>query len=176
MLGGSFDYWTAMICLTAGLRLDTLSSDSHAFTPFTGGRMRLTEAMSNFLNLTSWTAVSPKLFSGAVNPAITLEDVVRMTTTTPGQVINRIPKLGTLQIGAPGDVAIMEHLTGTFQFNDLQGHTLSATQKLRRFKPSRRAPSFKRLPRIHGRGPGRTGHLLPALHADMSGPTMVGRA
>jgi dihydroorotase len=37
-----------------------------------------------------------------------LEQVVTMTTTAPAKIINRAPKIGTLQIGAPGDVAIME--------------------------------------------------------------------
>lgn len=130
ILGGSFDYLTALICMVAGLRLDTLSSDSHAFTPFTGGRMPLTEVMSNFLGLTAGAAVDPPIVPGVVNPVLTLDDVVRATTMTPGQVIGRVPLLGTLQAGAPGDVAIMELRTGTFQFNDSQGHTLSATQKL----------------------------------------------
>ena len=130
VIGGSFDYLTAMICQVAGLRLDTLSSDSHAFTPSTGGRMHLTEVMSNFLNLNDWANVTPQLGSGSVTPPVGLEDVVRMTTNTPGQVIGRIPKLGTLQIGAPGDVAIMQLVQGSFTFNDTMGHTLSASQKL----------------------------------------------
>jgi dihydroorotase len=129
-LGGSFDYLTALICMIAGLRLDTLSSDSHAVTAINGGRMHLTEVMSNFLGLTAGAAVNPPLVPGVVNPVLTLDDVVRATTMTPGQVIGRVPLLGTLQTGAPGDVAILELLTGTFQFNDSQSQTLSATQKL----------------------------------------------
>jgi hypothetical protein len=31
-----------------------------------------------------------------------------MATINPAKVINRAPKIGTLQLGAPGDVAIME--------------------------------------------------------------------
>ena len=65
-----------------------------------------------------------------LTPPVGLEDVVRMTTNTSGQVIGRIPKLGTLQIGAPGDVAIMQLVQGSFTFNDTMGHTLSASQKL----------------------------------------------
>ena len=34
----------------------------------------------------------------------TLEQVVAMTTINPAKVINRIPKLGTLQMGAPAKV------------------------------------------------------------------------
>ncbi len=128
---GSMDYLTAMICMVAGLRLDTLSSDAHAATAIIGpGRMHLTEVMSNFLNLTSGAAITPNIIPGNVNPTITLDDVVRATTTTPGAIINRIPKLGTLQIGAPGDVAIMDLVTAPYQLNDSLGHTLAATQRL----------------------------------------------
>jgi len=35
-----------------------------------------------------------------------------MATTAPAKIINRAPKIGTLQIGAPGDVAIMELVRG----------------------------------------------------------------
>ena len=37
-----------------------------------------------------------------------LEQVVAMATVKPAAVISRTPKLGSLQVGAPGDVAIME--------------------------------------------------------------------
>jgi len=35
-----------------------------------------------------------------------------MTTMAPAKIINRAPKIGTLQVGAPGDVAIMELTEG----------------------------------------------------------------
>ena len=42
----------------------------------------------------------------------TLEQVVAMATSAPAKIINRVPKLGTLQIGAPADVAVMELVEG----------------------------------------------------------------
>jgi dihydroorotase len=47
-----------------------------------------------------------------------LEEVVTMTTINPAKIINRQPKLGTLQIGAPADVAIMEMIEGPITFVD----------------------------------------------------------
>ena len=41
-----------------------------------------------------------------------LEQVVTMATSAPARIINRAPKIGTLQLGAPGDVAIMELVEG----------------------------------------------------------------
>jgi cytosine/adenosine deaminase-related metal-dependent hydrolase len=35
-----------------------------------------------------------------------------MATINPAKIINRAPKLGTLQVGAPGDVAIMNWSKG----------------------------------------------------------------
>lgn len=130
---GSFDYLTAEICLQNGLRLDTLSSDSHVW-PFAAGvgRMHLTEVMANFLALNVGANVSPLLpgLGGNLNPPITLEDVIRMATVTPAQVINRIPKLGTLKIGAPGDVAVLQLVNGPVTFNDTLGHALQASQRI----------------------------------------------
>jgi dihydroorotase len=38
-------------------------------------------------------------------------------------VINRAAKLGTLQVGAPGDVAIMELVEGNVSFLDTRNNT-----------------------------------------------------
>ena len=35
-----------------------------------------------------------------------------MATISPAKVINRAPKLGTLQVGAPGDASILELVDG----------------------------------------------------------------
>ena len=40
----------------------------------------------------------------------------------PRKVINRMPKLGTLQVGAPGDVAIMELVEGPVSFVDTRNN------------------------------------------------------
>ena len=51
-----------------------------------------------------------------------LEQVVTMATVNPAKVINRMPKLGTLQVGAPGDVAIMELVEGPVSFVDTRNN------------------------------------------------------
>ncbi len=51
-----------------------------------------------------------------------LEQVVAMATITPAKIINRAPKIGTLQVGAPGDVAIMEVVEGPISFVDTRNN------------------------------------------------------
>lgn len=59
----------------------------------TPGRPYLPWVMSNFLAL-----------------GFSLEEVVSMTTINPARVIGRVPDLGTLKIGAPADITILEQL------------------------------------------------------------------
>lgn len=49
-----------------------------------------------------------------------------MATINPAKIINRVPKLGTLQVGAPGDVAIMELVEGPVSFVDTRVQTVAA--------------------------------------------------
>jgi len=51
-------------------------------------------------------------------------------TVNPAKVINRLPKLGTLQIGAPGDVAIMEVVEAPVSFVDTRNNTRNGTVHL----------------------------------------------
>jgi len=99
--GGSFDYTVAEAAIAQGAGPDSISSDIHVFSGNTPGMPYLTWVMSKFLNM-----------------GFTLEQVVSMATTAPARVINRIPKLGTLQQGAPGDVSILEVVNGPVKFVD----------------------------------------------------------
>src|SRR5204863_1050529 len=104
--GGSFDYTVAEAAMAQGAGPDTISSDIHVFSGNSPGMPYLTWVMSKFMGL-----------------GFTLEQVVTMATTTPAKVINRMPKLGTLQIGAPADVAIMELVEGPVSFVDTRNNT-----------------------------------------------------
>jgi len=103
--GGSFDYTVAEAAIAQGCPPDTISSDIHVVSGNTPGMPYLTWVMSKFLGL-----------------GFTLEQVVAMATTNPARIINRAPKLGTLQIGAPGDVAIMELVEGEVTFVDTRNN------------------------------------------------------
>jgi dihydroorotase len=93
--GGSFDYTVAEAAIAQGAPPDTISSDIHVFSGNTPGMPYLTWVMSKFLNM-----------------GFTLEQVVTMATANPAKVINRLPKLGTLQLGAPADATVVEVVQG----------------------------------------------------------------
>ena len=99
--GGSFDYTMAEPAIAQGAPPDMISSDIHVFSGNTPGIPFLTWVMSKFLNL-----------------GFTLEQVIAMATVNPARVIGRMPKLGTLQVGAPGDVSILEVVEGPVRFVD----------------------------------------------------------
>jgi dihydroorotase len=103
--GGSFDFTVAEAAIPAGCGPDTISSDLHAVSGNTPGMPFLPWVMSKFLLL-----------------GYSLEDVIAKATVKPAQIIDRAPKLGTLQVGAPGDVAIMELVEGPVSFVDTRGN------------------------------------------------------
>lgn len=103
--GGSFDYTVAEAAMSAGAGPDTISSDIHVFSGNTPGMPYLTWVMSKFLNM-----------------GLSLEQVVAMATVNPAKAINRAAKLGTLQVGAPGDVSLLEVVEGPVEFVDTRNN------------------------------------------------------
>src|SRR3954466_8836404 len=104
--GGSFDYTVAEPAIQQGCPPDTISSDIHVFSGNTPGMPYLTWVMSKFMGL-----------------GFTLEQVVAMATSAPAEIIDPEPKLGTLQVGAPADVSIMELVQGPVSFVDTRNNT-----------------------------------------------------
>ena len=104
--GGSFDYTVAEAAIAQGCPPDTISADIHVVSGNTPGMPYLTWVMSKFLGM-----------------GFPLDQVVAMATINPARIINRVPKLGTLQVGAPGDVAIMELVEGEVAFVDTRNNT-----------------------------------------------------
>jgi dihydroorotase len=51
-----------------------------------------------------------------------LEQVIAMATIAPARIINRADKLGTLQVGAPGDVSVLELVQGPVNFVDTRNN------------------------------------------------------
>jgi dihydroorotase len=112
--GGSFDYTIAEAAIAQGAPPDTISSDIHVFSGNTPGMPYLTWVMSKFLNM-----------------GFTLEQVVTMATMNPAKVINRIPKLGTLQVGAPADATVVELVQGPIEFVDTRNNKRQGNVHLR---------------------------------------------
>ena len=103
--GGSFDFTVAEVAIPGGCTPDTISSDIHVFSGNSPGVPFLPNVMSKFMAI-----------------GFTLEQVVAMATIAPAKIINRAPKIGTLQLGAPGDVSIMELVEGPVTFVDTRNN------------------------------------------------------
>jgi dihydroorotase len=111
--GGSFDFTVCEPALQQGMPPDTISSDIHAVSINTPGYPTLPWVMSKFLAL-----------------GMPLEDVVAKATVEPAKIIGHVPGLGTLGVGAPADVAIMDLVDGPEEFVDTRNNKRSGTKKL----------------------------------------------
>ncbi|MBX9965184.1 MAG: amidohydrolase/deacetylase family metallohydrolase [Burkholderiales bacterium] len=125
--GGSFDYTVAEPALAQGLVPDTISSDIHAVSGNTPGQPYLPWVMSKFLNL-----------------GLDLEQVIAMATINPARVIGRVEKLGTLQVGAPADVSILQLVEEPVAFVDTKGNRRHGTRWLKPVQAVRAGRPFGR--------------------------------
>ena len=112
--GGSFDFTVAEAAMQQGAMPDTISSDIHVFSGNSPGMPYLTWVMSKFMAL-----------------GFTLEQVVRMASAVPAGIINRMPKLGTLQVGAPADATLVELVQGPVEFVDTRNNKRSGKAYIR---------------------------------------------
>jgi dihydroorotase len=111
--GGSFDFTVCEPAMQQGMPPDTISSDIHSVSINTPGYPALPWVMSKFLAL-----------------GMALEDVVAKATIEPARIIGRVPGLGTLQIGASADIAIMDLVDGPVEFVDTRNNKRSGKSKL----------------------------------------------
>jgi dihydroorotase len=95
----------AEAAIAGGAGPDTISSDIHVFSGNSPGMPYLTWVMSKFLNM-----------------GFSLEQVVAMATINAANAIGKLPRLGTLQAGAPGDVSILEVVNGPVEFVDTRNN------------------------------------------------------
>lgn len=103
--GGSFDYNIAEAAIAQGCTPDTISSDVHVFSGNTPGMPYLPWVMSKMIGL-----------------GFSLPEVISMATAAPARVISRIPKHGTVQLGAPADLSVLEIVEGAVNFVDTRNN------------------------------------------------------
>jgi len=111
--GGSFDFTIADSAMQQGLMPDTISSDIHAASINSPSYPTLPWVMSKFLAL-----------------GMPLEEIVARTTIEPAKVIGRVPGLGTLQIGAPADLSILDVVEGPVDMVDTMKNTRHGAKKI----------------------------------------------
>jgi len=111
--GGSFDFTIADQAMQQGLMPDTISSDLHAASINSPSYPTLPWVMSKFLAL-----------------GMPLDEIVARTTVEPARIIGRVPGLGTLQIGAPADVSILDLVEGPVDMVDTMKNTRRGSTRL----------------------------------------------
>ena len=98
--------------MKAGFWPDTFSTDWNVNSPKTGV-IDFPNCMSKFLEL-----------------GMTLDQVIARATLNPSRVFPLFNDRGTLNVGAPADVAILELREGTFEFLDNYKNTITGRQRL----------------------------------------------
>lgn len=122
---GSFNFAIAEEALRQGLIPDTISSDVSAAAANTPSKPYLPWVLSKFLVL-----------------GFTLEQVIAAATVVPGRLIGKVPGLGTLQPGAPGDVSILELVEGPVTLLDTQNQARQGKAYLRAVQTVRSGVPF----------------------------------
>jgi dihydroorotase len=109
----AFDAEVASEMLAAGFRPDTISSDVHAYSLDAVGD--LPTVMSKFLAL-----------------GLPLDEVLLAATYAPARHAGLAAEgVGTLDVGAPADVAAFELVEGSVAYADTRGGTFHGTRRLR---------------------------------------------
>lgn len=109
--GGSFGFATTRRMLEAGFAPDVISSDVHTLS-INGPAYDLLVTMSKFLALGQ-----------------PLMEVLRAATVAPADALRR-PDLGRLNVGATGDVSVLEDRRGWFKYTDVLGEQILGEHKL----------------------------------------------
>jgi len=109
---GSFSFDVAEKALAQGFYPGNISSDLHAYN-IEGPVHDQVTTLSKFLHL-----------------GLSLDNVIRLSTETTARTMGLANKLGTLKVGAEGDVTILRLDEGRFALTDSYGATVEARQKL----------------------------------------------
>ena len=110
--GGSFSWAVAEAALADGFPPDSISTDLHRFN-IAGPVHDLATTMSKFLLL-----------------GLSLDDVIAMVTAAPAATLGMSDRLGTLAVGAEGDVTVLRLEEGRFDLVDSAGDVREARQRL----------------------------------------------
>jgi dihydroorotase len=109
---GSFAFDTAEKALADGFRPDNISSDLHVYN-VEGPVHDQVSVLSKFMHL-----------------GLPLDDVIRLSTESAARVLGSADTLGTLRVGAEGDVTVLRREEGDFTFTDSVGVSVRGRERL----------------------------------------------
>ena len=110
---GHLDWDTFDRILQAGFWPDTISTDGNTTSPTAESVIDFPNVLSKFLNF-----------------GMTLGQVVARATVNPSRIFPLFHDRGTLNVGAPADVAVLELREGMFEFVDNYENTRTGRQRL----------------------------------------------
>ena len=116
---GSFSFEVAEKAMSQGLFPGNISSDLH-FYNVEGPVFDQVTTLSKFLHL-----------------GMALEEVIRLSTVTTATTMGMADRLGTLRVGAEGDVTVMRLDEGRFPLTDSMGVSVDAQRRLSHVKTVR---------------------------------------
>jgi dihydroorotase len=109
---GSFNFPAAQKIIEAGFLPDTISTDIYN------------------LNVKGPVYDMPTTMAKMLHLGMSFDDVLERSTTTPAKIIDRVPMLGTLQVGAPADLAVLAIEEGSFPLIDSQKNAVTSKQRI----------------------------------------------
>lgn len=109
---GSFNFEAARKAMSDGFLPDTISTDIYN------------------LNINGPVYDMPTTMTKMMYMGMSFDDVLVCTTTTPARIVNRVPGLGGLEVGAPGDIALLAIEDGSFPLIDSQKNSVTARQRI----------------------------------------------
>ena len=108
----SFSFDVAQKALDQGLPPDVISTDLHGGS-FCRRAMDMPTCMSRYLSI-----------------GLGLSDVVEASTISPARAMGMGDEIGSLRVGGPGDVTVLELVEGEFELRDAEDNAVAANQKL----------------------------------------------
>ncbi len=109
---GSFNFAAARKAMQAGFLPDTISTDIYS------------------LNLNGPVYDLPTTMSKLLHLGMSFDEVLQRTTSNPAKVVNRIQGLGSIEVGAPADLALLAIEEGDFQLVDSQKNAVNAKRRI----------------------------------------------
>jgi dihydroorotase len=109
---GSFNFEAARKAMDDGFLPDTISTDIYN------------------LNINGPVYDMPTTMTKMLHLGMSFDDILVCTTATPARLVNRVPMLGSLEVGAPADVALLAIEDGSFPLIDSQKNSVTARQRI----------------------------------------------
>ena len=122
---GSFSFDTAEKAISQGFMPGNISSDLHIYN-IEGPVFDQVTTLSKFMHL-----------------GVSLYNVIRLSTETAAKTMGVGDRLGTLKVGADGDVAILRLDEGSYTLTDSTGVSVQAHQRLSHVQTIRRGQVYR---------------------------------